>query len=162
METFSALLTFCAGNSPVIGEFPAQRSVTRSSVVFFGPNKQLSKQWWGWWFETPSRPIWRHCNESSGWSNLYTKNDLRTKTHFRTLIAKKFNISVAETGKLWLLMMPWLQCRHWLCRMVIHFRPATPLIMNNIKPFWKCVWLNKPLCVQVEQFSRNTSLYLFK
>ena len=26
-------------------------------------NKRLSKQWWGWWFETPSRPLWRHCNE---------------------------------------------------------------------------------------------------
>ena len=26
-------------------------------------NKRLSKQWWGWWFETPSRPSWRHRNE---------------------------------------------------------------------------------------------------
>ena len=25
-------------------------------------NKRLSKQSWGWWFETPSRPLWRHCN----------------------------------------------------------------------------------------------------
>ena len=25
-------------------------------------NKQLSKQSWGWWFETPSGPLWRHCN----------------------------------------------------------------------------------------------------
>ena len=24
--------------------------------------KRLSKQWWGWWFETPSRSLWRHCN----------------------------------------------------------------------------------------------------
>ena len=30
-ETFSALLTFCTGNSPVTGELPAQRPVTRSS-----------------------------------------------------------------------------------------------------------------------------------
>ena len=35
METFSALLALCAGNSPVTGEFPAQRSVTRSFDVFF-------------------------------------------------------------------------------------------------------------------------------
>ena len=35
METFSALLAFCAGNSPVPGEFPAQRPVTRSFGVFF-------------------------------------------------------------------------------------------------------------------------------
>ena len=44
--------------------FPAQRTVTRSLDVFFDLhlNKRLSKQWWGWWFETPSRPLWRHCN----------------------------------------------------------------------------------------------------
>ena len=30
METFSALLTICAGNSPVNGEFPENRPVTRS------------------------------------------------------------------------------------------------------------------------------------
>ena len=34
METFSALLVICAGNSPVSGEFPAQRPVTRSFDVF--------------------------------------------------------------------------------------------------------------------------------
>ena len=52
METFSALPAICAGNSPVIGEFSAQRPVTRSFCVFFDLclNKRLSKQWWGWWF----------------------------------------------------------------------------------------------------------------
>ena len=55
-KLFSALLAFCAGNSPVTGEFPAQRPVTRSFDVFFDLrwNKRLSKQSWGWWFETPS------------------------------------------------------------------------------------------------------------
>ena len=33
METFSVLLAICAGNSPVPGEFPAQRPVTRSFHV---------------------------------------------------------------------------------------------------------------------------------
>ena len=60
----SALLAICAGNSPVTGEFTAQRPVTRSFDVFFDLHlhKRLSKQSWGWWFETPSRPLWRHCN----------------------------------------------------------------------------------------------------
>ena len=31
METFSALLAICAGNSPVTGQFPEQKPVTRSS-----------------------------------------------------------------------------------------------------------------------------------
>ena len=64
METVSALLAICAGNSPVSGEFPAQRPVTRGFDVFFDlrPDKQLSKQSWGWWFETPSHSFWRHRN----------------------------------------------------------------------------------------------------
>ena len=33
METFSALLAICAGNSPVPGEFPSQRPATRSFDV---------------------------------------------------------------------------------------------------------------------------------
>ena len=64
METFSMLLAPCSGNSPVTGEFPAQRPVTRSFDVFFDLrlNKRYSKQSWGWWFETPSCSLWRHCN----------------------------------------------------------------------------------------------------
>ena len=63
-ETFSALLAICAGNSPFPGEFPAQRPVTRSFDILFDMslNKRLRKQWWGWWFETQSCPLWRHCN----------------------------------------------------------------------------------------------------
>ena len=64
METLSALLAICAGNSPVSGEFPAQWPVTRSFDVFFDLclNKWWSKQSRGWWFKTSSRPLWRHCN----------------------------------------------------------------------------------------------------
>ena len=64
MEIFSALLALCAGNSPVPGEFPAQRPVTRSFGVFFvlRPNKRLNKQPWGWWFQRPSWSLWRQCN----------------------------------------------------------------------------------------------------
>ena len=44
METFSALLVICAGNSPVPDEFPTQRPVTRSFDIFFDLrlNKRLS------------------------------------------------------------------------------------------------------------------------
>ena len=52
------------GNSPVTGESPSQRPVTRSLDVIFDLrlNKRLSKQSCGWWFETSSHSIWRHCN----------------------------------------------------------------------------------------------------
>ena len=82
METYSALLAICAGNSPVTGEFPAQRPETRSFDVFFdlGLIERLSKQSRGWWFETPSRPLWRHCNgdpsrdELSHWETTSQNN----------------------------------------------------------------------------------------
>ena len=45
------------------GEFPAQKPVTRSFVFFYlRLNKRLIKQSWDWWFETLSRPLWRHRN----------------------------------------------------------------------------------------------------
>ena len=48
METLSASLAICAGNSPVPDEFPAQRPVTRSFDVFF--DLRLNKRLWinGW------------------------------------------------------------------------------------------------------------------
>ena len=38
METFFALVALCVGNSPVTGEFRAQRPVTQSFDVFFDLN----------------------------------------------------------------------------------------------------------------------------
>ena len=54
-----------AGNSPVTGEFSEQMPVTQNFDVSFDLrlNKRLSKHSWGWWFETPSRSLWRHCHD---------------------------------------------------------------------------------------------------
>ena len=81
METFSALLALCAGNSPVSAEFPTQRPVARSFDVFFDLrlNKRLSKQSWGWWFETLSIQLWRH-------SNVLTESN-QTSTEFMVRIS---------------------------------------------------------------------------
>ena len=67
METFSTLLAICAGNSPIPGEFPAQRPVTLGFDVFFDLclNQQLSKQWRRHWFETPLCSLWCHCNDQT-------------------------------------------------------------------------------------------------
>ena len=64
MEPFSALLDLCAGNSPVTGQFPSQRPVAQTFDVFFDLRlkTRLSYQSYGWWFETSSCPLWRHCN----------------------------------------------------------------------------------------------------
>ena len=60
------------------GEFPTQRPVTQSFDVFFDLrlNKRLSKQPWGWWFETPSWSLWRQCNVVWGSSNVHLWNEL--------------------------------------------------------------------------------------
>ena len=113
MEQFSTLLVICAGNSPVTGEFPAQRPVTRSFDVFFdlGLNKRLSKQSWGWWFETPSRPWWRHCNVHSCCNIKYA--DHGTKIYVITsqdTTQARYPRSEKNTSpsKLRRLMTPWL------------------------------------------------------
>ena len=72
---FDSMMTSSNGNifrvtGHLCGEFtgprwiPAQRPVTRSFDVFFDLrlNKRLSKRSWGWWFDTQSCPLWRHCN----------------------------------------------------------------------------------------------------
>ena len=104
METFSALLAICAGNSPVNGEFPTQRPVARSFDVFFDlrPNKRLSIQSWGWWFEALSRPLWRHCNEVRhsiclGWMFYYSYHSGMgggvTKAPFVNIsVSKRFDV----------------------------------------------------------------------
>ena len=64
METCSALLTFCVGNSPVTSEFPHEGQ-WRGALMFpliGGLNKRLSKQSRRWWFETPSCSLWHPCN----------------------------------------------------------------------------------------------------
>ena len=62
-----AVMTSSSRNiSRVTGEIPAQRPVVKLSFgVFFDLrlNKWLSKQSWGWWFETRSRPLLRHWND---------------------------------------------------------------------------------------------------
>ena len=65
METFSAILALCAGNSPATGEFPSQRPVTRGFDVFFDLRliKRLNKQLRCRWFKTPSCSLWRHSND---------------------------------------------------------------------------------------------------
>ena len=98
METFSAWLAICAGNSPVPGEFPAQRPVTRSFDVFFDLrlNKRLSKQSWGWWFDTLSRPLWRHCNVSP--ETMMTLSNNACERRFASMC---FDASAGDIHNLW-------------------------------------------------------------
>ena len=68
----------CKENPPVASGFPSQRPVTLSFDIFFDVrlNKRLNKQSRRWWFETPWRSLWRHCN-----GNL-TKNSFGELANF--------------------------------------------------------------------------------
>ena len=65
------------------GEFPTQRPLTRSFDVFFDLrlNKRLSKQPWGWWFETPSQSLWRQRNVAYELLQGWTRQPYFSKFH---------------------------------------------------------------------------------
>ena len=80
--TFSHLITMTSSNGNIFRvtghlcwEFTGHRWIPRTKasdaelwcILDLRSNKRLSKQWCGWWFETPSRPLWRHCNVISGY-----------------------------------------------------------------------------------------------
>ena len=82
-QLINSMMTSSNGNifrvtGHLCGEFtgprwiPGQRPVTRSFDVFFDLrlNKRLNKQSWGWWFETLSRPLWRHCNVLKAYASV--------------------------------------------------------------------------------------------
>ena len=73
--SYSCMMTSSNGSifrvtGPLCGEFTGLRWIPRTKAsdvelwCYFDlrPNKRLSKQSWGWWFETLSCPLWRHRN----------------------------------------------------------------------------------------------------
>ena len=109
------------------GEFLTQRPVTWSFDVVFDIrlNKRFSKQPWGWWFETPSLSLWRHCNDkvhSKGDLTLYSKgtmfNTLRPRQNGRHVTDDSFK-RIFLNGNVWILI-----------KISLKFVPMGPI--NNI------------------------------
>ena len=118
METFSALLAICGGNSPVPGEFPTQRPVMRSFDVFFDLrlNKWLSKQSWGWWFEMQYRLLWCHFNESPWWWIIYKLDNCL--------------VYVSHSGYCSIVFM------HFIWMRLVKFYPDSIVHGANMGPIW--------------------------
>ena len=70
-----SMMTSSDGNisrvtGPLCGEFTGHRWIPHTKASDAGLwyffylilNKRFCKQSWGWWFETPSCSLWRHCN----------------------------------------------------------------------------------------------------
>ena len=70
------------------GEIPAQGPVTRSFDVFFDLrlNKWFRKQSWCWWFETTSRPLWRHCNVTIVRMHIFMVHSRGTKVDLMSIL----------------------------------------------------------------------------
>ena len=82
METFSALLVLCAGNSPVTGEFPTQRPVTRSFAV------SLIFVWINAWVNSrEAGDLRRHCAHY----NVIVMN-VKSKTYCNHVLARDWDI----------------------------------------------------------------------
>ena len=64
METSSALLAHLCGEFIGHRWIPRTRASDAELCISFDLrlNKRLSKQSWGWWFETSSCSLWGHCN----------------------------------------------------------------------------------------------------
>ena len=74
MMTLSNENIFCV-TGHLCEEFTGPRWIPRTKAsdaelwcfLYLRLNKQLSKQSWGWWFEMPSFPLWRHCYVEAEW-----------------------------------------------------------------------------------------------
>ena len=108
------------GDSPVTSEFPSQRPVTRSFDVFFDLclNKRLSKQSWGWWFETPSCSLWRHCYVRKLWEPCDNTEQVMV------LLPDKQNRRHAiwcSSGQFDIRSVVWQKLIHRMCYFICHF-----------------------------------------
>ena len=101
MEAFFALLAFCAGISPVTGEFPTQWPVPRSFDIFLALrlSKRLNKQSKRRWFKTPSRSLWRHSNDYD--NSISIKNTIHAP-YYTACWVLLTHVCVSGLGHHWL------------------------------------------------------------
>ena len=72
---------------------PRTKACDAELVVFFvlRPNKRLSKQPRGWWFETPPWSLWRQCNDDSHFADdIFTSIFLNDVMWIPLTISLKF------------------------------------------------------------------------
>ena len=70
-------------NSPDKGQW---RGALMFSMICVWINN-IGKQSWGWWFETPSHPLWRHCNvDRIQWTQRYNEVVITLKDVALTLL----------------------------------------------------------------------------
>ena len=108
IETFSALMALCEGNSLVLGEFPTRRPVTQSFDVFF--ELRLNKR-----LNDTSRRRWRDaliltsCNGERIYQNCFVSLESD----------KSFALVVFVLWAIWCYITLW--CIEWIFYLIINF-----------------------------------------
>ena len=134
----------CGNNNPFPmnlcpGEFPTQRPVTRSLDVFFDLrlNKRLSKQPWGWWFETLSVWLWRQSNVLllSEWVGMCRPLDPLFPTQVHSLVGSS-NVKHTPTEYHFFVLS------HSLCVILGKFSNLTTLLGSFLWKFYTMVGVN--------------------
>ena len=124
MEPFSALC-------------PTQRPVTRDFDVFFDLrlNQQLSKQSIHRWFETPSRSLWRHCNDLAYLTTVMVY-DLAEKQLYMYALS---NVSIMYTPD-WLIII-YEYVKWWITGIAVDTIKQTNdviIMIIIVTPMWQC------------------------
>ena len=112
------------------------RGIHRRFDVFFDLrlNKRLSKQSWGWWFETLSRPLWGHCN---GWpANFHSSDDLEAEMPHQAEMCNALDWYDCE-GSCWKFHFP-LQWRHNERDGVSNHQPCLSATGDHLNPRAVC------------------------
>ena len=136
------------------GEFPAQKPVTRGFDVFFDlrPNKWLSKQSWGWWFETLSWSLWRQCNALCE-TILWSRGHMVSPGRYQLVIDQEnslHRIIVASWGHDGIILLglfktfnsfPWRVHIHWT-----ELSQIMPLPHQSGVACFYCIWMGIFVC----------------
>ena len=145
------------------GEFPTQRPVTRSFGVFFDLrlNKRLSKQLWGWWFETPSWSLRRHCYDFYIWRWAQHLTDEKWSKSMELQLGSELEspsrkILFNSSQLLYIFGMLCLQQRSLSARLYIFDdRPSCALICTTDSVKWGKL-LQRKWCVYAELRSNSS------
>ena len=137
METFSALLAVCAGNSPVPMKSP-HKDQWRGALMFSLICAWINdcKQPWGWWFETPSWSLWRQCNARH---KPYTEHAYKPCGNFRGVCLKfrEFYTTNPIYDLICVTRLNIMSLEHWTLSQKI--MSPWPKSYNDEKEVWK--WL---------------------
>ena len=136
-------------------EFPIQRPVTRSFDVFFDLrlNKRLSKQWWGWWFETLSRPLWHHRNVKDLFHIIAYHNAYRTTKEICIHKHQQWQVLHLEI----VLLTCWSNAQIYIY-IYIYSVHVSVMCVNTLRPrqngrhfaddIFKCIFLNENVWIR--------------